>query len=68
MRLRLFKLQDNNKKAKSLGLTNIPKDWKNNKKVFWYQRLLYIPEIIFFKVISCHYNDPLGKYFGIDKT
>ena len=33
-----------------------------------YQGLPYIPEIIRSKVISCHYDDPLAKHFGIDKT
>ena len=36
--------------------------------MFQYQELLYIPEIIRFKVISCHYNDLLAGHFGIDKT
>ena len=33
-----------------------------------YRGLPYVPKIIYSKVISCHYNDLLAGYFGIDKT
>ena len=41
---------------------------KDVKGVFQYWDVLYVPEIIYFKVISCQYNDLIVKYFGIDKT
>ena len=33
-----------------------------------YRELPYVPEIIRSKVISCHHDDLLAGYFGIDKT
>ena len=33
-----------------------------------FERLLYVPEIIRFKVISHHHNDLLAEHLGIDKT
>ena len=69
MRLQLSKLQENDKEAKYLrGSIGLPKAWKDINGVLQYQRLLYVPEIIRSKVISCHYNDPLTGHFGIDKT
>ena len=67
MNLRLPKLQDNNKQAKTLGARGLPEGWEEVEGVLQYQRLLYIPEIIRYKVISCHHNDPLIGHFGIDK-
>ena len=48
MRLRLTKLQDNNKEAKALksDAAGFFEGWKDDKRVFQYQDLLYIPEII----------------------
>ena len=68
MRLRLCELQENNKKAKALkSSTSLLEDWKDVKKVLQYRRLPYVPEIIYFKVISHYHDDLLARYFGIDK-
>ena len=68
MNLRLPKLQDNNKEAKVLRAGGFPKGWKEVEGVLQYRGLPYIPEIISFKVISCHHDDPLAGHFGIDET
>ena len=69
MRLQLFKLQENDKETKLFrGSAGLLEDWKDVEEVLQYQGLPYISEIIRFKVISCHHNDSLARYFGIDKT
>ena len=69
MRLCLPELQENDEEAKVLrGSAGLPKDWKDVKGVLQYQGLLYVREIIRFKVISCHHDDLLADHFGIDKT
>ena len=69
MGLWLAELQDNNKETKALkSAAGLPKDWENNKKLLQYWELLYIPKIIHSKLISYHHNDPLTRYFGINKT
>lgn len=36
--------------------------------IFYHKDFLYIPEIIYSKIISHHHNDPLASYYGIKKT
>ena len=68
MTLWLSKLQDNDKKRKALrGCIDFLEDRKDVKRVFQYQGLLYILEIICFKLINCHHNNPLVEQFGIVK-
>lgn len=67
IKLKLSKLQKNNLKTKKLK-KNLPKQWKNIKDIYHYQNFPYIPEIIFSKVISYHYNNLLADYFRIEKT
>lgn len=38
------------------------------KNIFYYQNLLYIFEIICYKIINSYYNNPLADHFGIKKT
>ena len=69
MRLRLFELQKNNEEAKLLrGSAGLPKGWEEVEGVLQSQRLLYVLKIIRSKVISCHYDNLLVGYLGIDKT
>ena len=69
MRLRLSELQENDEEAKLFRrIAGLPKGWKDVERVLQYQELLYFPEIIRSKVISCHHDNPLVGYFGIDKT
>ena len=68
MRLRLPELQDEDKEAKVLRVEDLPEGWEKVEGVFQYQGLPYIPEIICFKVISCHHDDFYAGHFGIDKT
>ena len=46
----------------------LPDGLEDAKGFLQYRGLLYIPEIICSKVISCHHNDHLAGHFGIDKT
>lgn len=41
-RMRLPKIQDNDKKARQLKSEGLPKAWKNIEKVFHYSDLLYV--------------------------
>ena len=68
MRLRLSKLQDNNEETKTLRGEGLLEGWKNVKRVFQYQSLPYVSEIIRSDMISYHHKDPLLGHFGIDKT
>lgn len=38
------------------------------KNILHDQFLPYISEVIWSKIINCHYNDPLAGHFGIKKT
>lgn len=67
MTLRLPKLQKSNLEAKKLRKT-LPKGWKDIKDVFYYQSLLYVAEIIYLKIIHCHYNNSLADHFKIKKV
>ena len=68
MRLWLPELQDKDEKAKTLKAVGLPENWEDVKRVLKYRDLLYVPEIIRYKVISCHHNNPLAEHFGIDQT
>lgn len=37
------------------------------ESILYYKNFLYMPEIIYFEVISRYHNDPLAGYFGIEK-
>ena len=67
MNLRLPKLQDNDKEAKALRAGGLPEGWEEVEGVLQYRGPPYVPEIIRSEVISCHHNNPLAEYFGIDK-
>lgn len=66
--MRLPELWDDDKEAKKLRVDNLSKDWKNIKKVFYYQNLLYILKIIHTELINWYYDNQLTRYFGIKKT
>ena len=68
MRLRLPGLQSKNNQAKKLQAVEFLEGWEDIKRVLQYEGLPYIPEIIQFKLISQHHNNPLAGHFGIDKT
>ena len=68
MKIKLFKLKDDNKKAKKLRSKGLLESWKDIKKVFYYQSFLYILKVICSKLISRHYNNLLAGHFNIKKT
>lgn len=49
------------------NIASILEGWKDDNGVAQYQDLLYVPEIMCSKLISCHYIDLLVGYFEIDK-
>ena len=68
MKLRLPKLQDKDKKAKSIKTEGLSEDWEDVEEVLQYQGFLYVLEMVCSKVVSCHHNDLFAGHFGIDKT
>lgn len=68
MRIRLFGFQNDNKEVEKLRSKKILEGWENMKKVFYYQGLPYVPEIISLELISRHHNNFLRGPFGIEKT
>ncbi len=68
IKMKLPKLQDDDKETKKLRLKRLQEDWKNILEVLHYQDLLYIPKVICSELISRYYNNPLIGRFGIKKT
>ena len=68
MKMRLPKLQDNDKKAKKLRSEKLPEGWKDIEGVFYYQGFLYILKVICSKLINRYYDNPFVGHFGIKKT
>ena len=68
MRLRLHKLQAEDKHARKLRAEQLAKDWQDIDGVLYHQGLPYVPEIIRTELISRHHDDPLAGHFGIEKT
>ena len=67
MKIKLLKLQNDDKKTKKLRSKELPEGWENIKEVFHYQGLLYGPKIIYSKLISRHHNNVLASHFRIKK-
>ena len=67
MKMRLPKLQDNDKKAKKLKSEGLWKGWKDIKEVFHYQNIPYVLKIICLELISRYHNNFFIGYFGIKK-
>lgn len=67
IKIKLPKLQDNNKKAEKLRLERLSKSWKGIKEVLHYQDLPYVSKIICLKLISRYYNNFLVINLGIKK-
>ncbi len=68
MRMRLPKLQDNDKKAKKLRLEGLLKGWKDIEEVLYYQGHLYVPKVICSELINKYHNNLLVGHFSIKKT
>ena len=66
--LRLPELQKNNLETKKLKNKNLSKGEKDVKSIFQYYDLLYIMEIIYFKVIRRQHDNTLVGHFAIHKT
>ena len=68
MKLRLLDLQSNNDQARKLWVAKFSKGWVDIKRVLQYEGFFYIPEIIWFELISQYHNNSFASYFGIDMT
>ncbi len=68
MRMRLSKLQDDDKEVKELSLKGLLEGWEDIKAVFYDQSLLYILKVICSNLINKYHNDPLADHFEIAKT
>ena len=68
MKMRLFKLQDDDKEVKKLKLKRLANGWEDIEEVFYYQGLFYDLKIIYLELINRHYNNLFAGHFGIKKT
>lgn len=68
MRIRLTKLQDNNKKARKLRSKKLSQGWEDIEEILHYQSFPYVLKIIYSELINKYYNNPLVSHFGIKKT
>ena len=67
--MKLFELQDDDKKTKKLRSEQVlPKGWEEIEQVLYYQGLPYIPKIIRSQLINRHHDDLFAGYFGIKKS
>ena len=68
MRLHLQELQEKDNFAQKIRADKFRDRWEDLKRVFQYDSLPFVPDIIRSKVISRHHNNLLVIYFGINKT
>ena len=68
MKMRLSKLQDDNKEVKKLRSERLSKGWEDVKEVLYYQGLLYVPKVICVELISRYHDNLLAGHFDIKKT
>ena len=69
MSLRLSELQELDQEAQELkSKEQLSDGWEDIDGVLHHQRLLFIPKVIWTKLISQYHDDPLVGHFGIDKT
>ncbi len=68
IRIRLLKLQDNNKNAKKLRLKGLSESWEDIEQILYYQDLPYVPKVIRSELISRHHDNLFVVYFNIEKT
>lgn len=66
--MRLLKLQNNNKEIRKLSSEKLPDGREDIEEVLYYQSLLYVSKVIYIKLISRYYDNPLADHFGIKKT
>lgn len=66
--MKLFELQNDDKKAKKLRSEELLEGRKDIEQIFYYQGLMYVPKVIRSELISPHHNDPLTSHFVIEKT
>ncbi len=67
MRIKLLKLQNNDKNVKKFSVERLLEGWKSIEKVLDYQGLSYIPKIIGFELINKYQDNLLAGHFGIEK-
>ena len=67
MRLRLQQLWEIDFETQKLKQKE-QKDYKKINRVLYYQDLLFLPNVIWIKLINRHHNNSLIGHFGIKKT
>lgn len=60
-------MQETDLKAKKLKSRDLLEDWEDVKDILQHPNLFYVSAIIYSKVISCYYYNPLARYFEIKK-
>lgn len=68
MSLRLSELKNKDLEAQKFrGAEFATERWEDVDRIFYYQRLFYIPQIICLELISCHNDNLLVEHFKINK-
>ena len=67
MRLRLSELQESDEEARKIRVEGL-NGYEEINEVLYHQGLPFVPETIRTEIINRHHDDPLARYFGIDKT
>ncbi len=66
--MRLFELQNDDKKAKKLRSEGLLEGWKDIEQVLHYQGLPYVSKIIRSELINRHYDKLFTGHFSIEKS
>lgn len=64
----MSELQKSDLEIKKPKTKDLFEDWENVEDVSQHWDFLYIPEIKYSKLISCHNDNLLAKHLGINKT
>ena len=68
MKLRLSELKKSDDKAWKIRVKKLKDIYEEVDGVLYYKELFFISEAIWIKLISRYHNDPLARYFSINKT
>ncbi len=66
--MKLPRLRDDDKEAKTLRSERLLEGWEDIKQVLHYQDLPYVPKVICLELMSRHHDNPLISHFDIKKT
>ena len=66
MRFRLARLHESDKEARKIRTEGL-NGYEELDGVLYYQKLLFVPKVIWTEIISQYHNKPLVNHFGINK-